>query len=129
MCSIVSLKTCVTVTVHCKVNGQRFHLAPLLFHTVHRSIWTSSCFLWNPRIYPSLSSPGTAHDRVNKYALVFGGESKEELEASKRKSREPLKPFNEELLTSHIEMFTIPDSELGMPRRGRYVEPIRGLYF
>ena len=64
---------------------------------------------------------GATHERVNKYSLVFGAESKEEVQHNTRLSKKPLAPVNEKLLESTVEEFMLDSLELGMPKRGRYL--------
>ena len=71
-------------------------------------------------IHTTNTLTGATHERVNKYSLVFGAESKEEVQHNTRLSKKPLAPVNEKLLESTVEEFMLDSLELGMPKRGRY---------
>ena len=64
---------------------------------------------------------GSAHTRVNKYSLVFGAETREELDETRRQSKEPLPAQTcPNLLTATVEDYALEEEALGMPTRGSW---------
>ncbi|KAL5264124.1 hypothetical protein ACHWQZ_G005265 [Mnemiopsis leidyi] len=63
---------------------------------------------------------GTTHERVNKYSLMFGRETKEEIDQNVKQSKEPLPKLDATLLESRVEDFAVTSPDLGMPKRGKW---------
>ena len=62
---------------------------------------------------------GSTHERVNKYSLIFGRETKEEVDENIKLSKEPLPPLDSSRLESSVEDFAVGSLDLGMPKRGK----------